>query len=67
MSLRTRLRMVFVCACLEFGALAGVPMRPEQIRDLMRAMNQPTLAHVLPSDEQPDDDPPPARDARRAS
>ena len=32
---------------LEFAALAGVPMRPEEIEELMRQMNQPKLAHVL--------------------
>jgi hypothetical protein len=32
---------------LEFAALAGVPMRPEEIQELMRQMNQPKLAHVL--------------------
>lgn len=59
MSLRARLRVVFVCACLELGALAGVPMRPEQIRQLMHALNQPGLAHVLPSQhDEADGDPP---------
>jgi hypothetical protein len=32
---------------LELAALAGVPMRPEEIEELMRQMNQPKLAHVL--------------------
>ena len=42
-----RLRTVLVCTMLEFAALAGVPMRPEEIEELMRQMNQPKLAHVL--------------------
>ena len=42
-----RLRTILVCAMLEFAALAGVPMRPEEIEELMRQMNQPKLAHVL--------------------
>ena len=32
---------------LEFAALAGAPMRPEEIQELMQTMNQPKLAHVL--------------------
>jgi hypothetical protein len=42
-----RLRTILVCTMLEFAALAGVPMRPEEIEELMRQMNQPKLAHVL--------------------
>jgi hypothetical protein len=35
---------------LEFAALTGVPMRPEEIKSLMRTMNQPQLAHVIRDD-----------------
>lgn len=52
--------MVFACAFLQIGVLAGVPMRPEQIKELMHQMNQPTLAHVLPSEEETGDGDPPA-------
>ena len=58
MSLKTRLRTIFMCAALELGALSGVPKRPEEIRSLMNQLNQPKLAHVLPTDEQSGDDPP---------
>ena len=58
MSLKTRLRTIFMCAALELGVLSGVPMRPEEIRSLMNQINQPKLAHVLPTDEQSGDDPP---------
>ncbi len=60
-----RLRSVFVCAFLQFGALLGIPMRPEEIQELMRQMSAPKLAHVLPSEEQAGDDPPdgPTQDA----
>jgi hypothetical protein len=60
MSLKSRLRVIFVCAALELGVLAGVPMRPDEIRELMNQMNQPKLAHVLPADEEGVDDPPPS-------
>ena len=58
MSIKKRLRTIFLCAALEIGVLAGVPMRPEEIRALMHQINQPTLAHVLPSEDQGGNDPP---------
>jgi hypothetical protein len=44
------LRVILVCALLEFGALAGVPMRPEEIARLMHRMNVAAVAHVLPTE-----------------
>ena len=58
MSLKKRLRTIFMCAALELGVLSGVPMRPEEIRALMNQINQPKLANVLPTDDQSGDDPP---------
>jgi hypothetical protein len=49
--LSSRLRTVLVCLVLECGVLFGVQMPPERIRALMDAMNQPKLAHELPSEE----------------
>jgi hypothetical protein len=57
-SLKKRLRTIFLCAALELGVLSGVPMRPEEIRALMNQINQPKVAHVLPSADQDGDDPP---------
>lgn len=56
MSLRERLRVLLVCVTLELGVIIGAPMRPDEIRELMHQMNQPTLAHVLPSEEESGDD-----------
>ena len=61
MSLKKRLRVVLACAALELGVLAGIPMRPDEIRELMHQMNQPKLAHVLPSEEDAGDDQDPER------
>ena len=58
MSIKKRLRTILLCAALEIGVLAGVPMRPEEIRALMHQMNQPTIAHVLPSEDERGNDPP---------
>lgn len=41
------LRTVLVCLGLQVGVMFGVPMRPEQVEELMRELNQPRLAHEL--------------------
>jgi hypothetical protein len=56
-SLRSRVRTVFLLAVLELGAISGVPMPPEKIRALMDAVNRQKLAHTLPSDEHTGDEP----------
>ena len=58
MSLWKRLRVVVVCAVLQFGVVAGVPMRPDEVEELMQQINQPKMAHVLPAQDQDGDDPP---------
>ena len=52
----SKLRVILVCVALEVGVLSGVPMRPAEIQELLQQMNQTTLAHVLPSDEEGGDD-----------
>ena len=47
MRLSSRLRTLLVCAVLEYAAMMGSPMRPDEIEELMRQMNQPKLAHDL--------------------
>src|SRR5712691_6053299 len=56
MSLSKKARVLMVCVSLQFGVLAGVPMRPDEIQELMHRMNVPVLAHVLPADTDADDD-----------
>ena len=58
MSVRKKIRVLLVCLTLQVGVLAGVPMRPEEIEELMHGMNQPALAHVLPIAQDDGDDPP---------
>lgn len=50
MSIVRRLRTVACCAILEIGTLMGLPMRPEQVQDLMRAMNVPRVAQTNPEE-----------------
>ena len=59
MSLKPKLRAVVVCLVLQAGLLVHVPMRPEQIEELMQQMNRPKLAHVLPSEQDDADGDPP--------
>ena len=56
MSLASRLRVIVVCMALEMGVLSGVPMRPDEIQDLMHQMNQPKVARQLPSEDDTGDD-----------
>jgi hypothetical protein len=56
-----RLSRLFVCAFLQFGVLAGVPMRPEQISELMQMLQRPKLAHVDPERSERDGPPEPSR------
>jgi hypothetical protein len=48
MSLARRLRTIACCAILELGTVIGIPMRPEQIQELMRSLNTPRTAHTTP-------------------
>jgi hypothetical protein len=57
-SFKKRLRVVVVCAILQLGLMIGAPMRPEEIEELMHQMNQPKMAHVLPTGGEEGDDPP---------
>ncbi|NOT25945.1 MAG: hypothetical protein HOP16_07550 [Acidobacteria bacterium] len=51
MSIRKTLRTLFACMVLQVGVLSGVPMRPEQIRELMFQMSSPKVAHVAPEED----------------
>lgn len=49
--MRERLRTCLCCIALEMGALTGVPMRPEQIQDLLHALNRPKVAQTDPEQD----------------
>jgi hypothetical protein len=53
MSFRKRLAKVLEFAVLQFGALAGVPMSPEQIEKLMNVMHRTKMEHVVKKDDPP--------------
>ena len=56
MSLRKRLRTVCACLVLEMGVLLGVPVRAEQVEELLRSINQPRLAQTNPEQAEKDDE-----------
>jgi hypothetical protein len=47
MRLSPRLRTILVCAMLEYAALVGSPMQPDEIEELLRTMNKPKVTHVV--------------------
>lgn len=51
-----RLRVLVVCLALEMGVLVGVPMRPDEVQELLNQMNQPKVAHVLPTENDDGDE-----------
>lgn len=57
MSFVHRFRTVFCCAFLQLGALLGVPMRPEEIQDLMHRLNKSKTAHTNPEESPSGKDP----------
>lgn len=58
MAKRGWLAKILMFVVLEAGALLGVPMRPDQIEDLTRLMNETLVEHVVRRENDGDDDPP---------
>jgi len=52
MKIRERLRTLACCMILQLAATIGLPMRPEQVLDLMRVLNQPKVARTNPQDDE---------------
>lgn len=52
MRLSARLRTILMCAMLEYAALMGCPMRPDEIEELLWTMNKPKLTHVVEEEKQ---------------
>jgi hypothetical protein len=50
MSLKKRLRTLCACVVLEMGVLLGVPVRVEQVEDLLRSLSQPKVARTDPQE-----------------
>lgn len=46
-----------VCLPLMIGSLGGVPMKPEEIEELMHNLNQPKITITIPGESENGDDP----------
>jgi len=62
-SLKKSLRTILTCMVLQVGVLSGVPMRPEQVRELMFQLSTPKVAHTSPDERHSSADPPEGADA----
>ncbi|HYC88903.1 MAG TPA: hypothetical protein VEO54_06810 [Thermoanaerobaculia bacterium] len=51
MSLRKLLGKILIFGILELGALAGVPMSPEQIEKVMNVMHRTKVEHVVKKED----------------
>jgi len=51
--MRKTLARILVFAVLQIGALAGVPMSPEEIEKLMNVMHRTKIEHVVKKDDPP--------------
>ena len=56
MSIKHKLRMLLLYLPLLAGSLCGVPMRPEDMDQLMEAMNQERIEYVIPDDSENGDE-----------
>ena len=51
-----KLRVLLLCLSLGLGSMIGVPMRADEIEELMRGMNRPKVAYVLRDESDSDED-----------
>lgn len=58
MSLKRNLRAIFLGLVLGLGSLVGTPMRPEEIAELMHAMNQTRVCQVIREENSDAGEPP---------
>jgi len=55
-SIKRKLRMLLLYLPLLAGSMSGVPMRPEDMDQIMETMNQERIEYVIPDDSENDDD-----------
>ncbi len=56
MSIKLKLRMLLLYLPLLAGSLSGVPMRPQDMDQIMGALNQERIEYVIPDDSENGDD-----------
>ena len=55
--MKKRFRKMFLCFVLGAGSMMGLPMRAEEIEELMRTMNEPKIVRKFAEEEEQGDDP----------
>jgi hypothetical protein len=51
-----RFRKLLLCVVLEYAALAGMPMRPDEIVRLMQNLSRAQVVHTEPAEAEAGDD-----------
>ena len=62
--MKKRFRKILLCLVLCVGSQMGLPMRVEEIEELMRTMNQPKIVRKFAVEAERGDDPPPTAESR---
>ena len=62
--MKRRFRKMLLCFVLCVGAQIGLPMRPDEIEELMRTMNQPKIVRKFAEEKERGDDPLPTAQSR---
>jgi|GEM_PF-1076813 hypothetical protein len=55
--MKRRFRKILLLLVLWVGSQMGLPMRPEEIEELMRTMNEPKIVRKFAEEEERGDDP----------
>jgi len=55
-SIKRKLRMLLLYLPLLAGSMSGVPMRPEDMDQILGTMNQERIEYVIPDDSENGDD-----------
>jgi hypothetical protein len=58
LSIKRKLRALFLGLILGIGSIAGMPMRPEEIQELMHSMNQTRVCQIIREEHDDAGDPP---------
>lgn len=56
MSIKHKLRTLLLCLPLLVAAGFGMPMRPEEVEELMRRNQQPQITYTIPDESESGDD-----------
>ena len=52
---KTKFSKALFCLMLGVGAIAGAPLNPDELEELLAAMTAPKVAHTLPEEAEGDD------------